>query len=241
MSRSRATRTAAGAAERSTAAHSDMGEVSQSRRPGPPRRRRVEETVAMIFDIVQAGDPVLRHAARAVAPDAIPTPFVQELVASMRQTMHAAPGVGLAAPQVGEALQVVVMEDGAEGLEAMSPARRDELGRGPLPYTVLINPVVEPLGDETTEFFEGCLSVSGFFALVRRQRRVRVRALDAAGRELDLELDGWPARIVQHEVDHLAGTLYLDRMDPRSFTTSANLGRYWKARPAAEIRAALAP
>ena len=190
----------------------------------------------MRYDIVQAGDPVLRRPARPLAAEEIPTPFVQELIVSMRQTMHAAPGVGLAAPQVGESLQVVVMEDAAE---AMSPARTEELGRVVLPFTVLINPVVEPAGEETEEFFEGCLSVSGFSALVRRWRAVTVSALDERGDPVSLRLEGWPARIVQHEADHLAGVLYVDRMDPRSFTTSANLGRWWKSRPASEIRAAI--
>jgi peptide deformylase len=193
----------------------------------------------MIFDIVQAGDPLLRRPARPLAADEIPTPFVQELVASMRQTMHAAPGVGLAGPQIGEGLQVVVMEDGGDRLEAMSRERRAELARDALPFTVLVNPVVEPVGEDTTEFFEGCLSVSGFMGLVRRWSTVTVRALDQTGRPVELRLEGWPARIVQHEADHLAGILYLDRMEPRSFSTVANVGRYWKARPVAEVRAGL--
>lgn len=193
----------------------------------------------MVVEIVQVGDPVLRQPARLLAVEEIGTPFVQELVASMRQTMYAAPGVGLAAPQVGEGLQVVVMEDDGEWTATMSTARLDELGRERLPFTVLVNPEVEPVGSETTEFFEGCLSVSGYSALVRRWRTVTVHALDQSGEPVHLRLDGWSARIVQHEADHLAGTLYLDRMDPRSFTTSANLGRYWKARPADVIHRAL--
>lgn len=193
----------------------------------------------MIFDIVQVGDPVLRRPARAVTVGELTTPFVQELIVSMRQTMHAAPGVGLAAPQVGEAVRIVVMEDGGDALDAMSPARRHELSREALPYTVLVNPVVEPVGDETEEFFEGCLSMSGFSALVRRWRKVTVRALDAQGEPVELRLEGWPARIVQHEADHLAGVLYVDRMDSRSLTTATNLGRHWKARPAAAVREAL--
>jgi peptide deformylase len=193
----------------------------------------------MILDIVQAGDPVLRRPARPLAPEEIATPFVQELVASMRQTMHAAPGVGLAAPQVGEALQVVVMEDAGAHLDAMSTARRDELGRDRLLFTVLVNPVLTPVGEETTEFFEGCLSVPGYSGLIERWRTVSVRALDLLGQPVELELGGWPARIVQHEVDHLDGRLYIDRMDPRSFTTTSNLGRYWKARPAQDVRAAV--
>lgn len=147
--------------------------------------------------------------------------------------------MGLAAPQVGESLQLVVMEDSGGAPETMSAARRDELGRDLLPFTVLVNPVVEPAGEETEEFFEGCLSVSGFMAIVRRWRTVTVQGLDEHGAPVRLRLEGWPARIVQHEADHLAGTLYIDRCDTRTFTTLPNLGRWWKSRPAAEIRAAL--
>jgi peptide deformylase len=193
----------------------------------------------MLYDIVQTGDPVLRRPTRLLTAEEIPTPFVQELIVSMRQTMHAAPGVGLAAPQVGESLQVVVMEDAGGSPETMSAARRDELGREALPFTVLINPVVEPAGEATEEFFEGCLSVSGFMALVRRWRVVTVEALDETGAPVRLRLVGWPARIVQHEADHLAGALYIDRCDIRTFTTLPNLSRWWKSRPPADIRAAL--
>src|SRR5437660_12421271 len=131
----------------------------------------------MIFDIVQVGDPVLRRPAQPLSREEIATPFVQELIVSMRETMYDAPGVGLAAPQVGESLQVVVVEDDGPWLETMSPARRAEIGRHPLPFAVLINPTLEPLSDESDEFFEGCLSVAGFSAVVRRHRAVRVRAL----------------------------------------------------------------
>jgi peptide deformylase len=195
----------------------------------------------MVFDIVQAGDPVLRQPARPLEADEIATPFIHELIVSMRQTMYDAPGVGLAAPQVGESLQVVVIEDDEDMLEGMSPLRRAELRRTPVPFTVLVNPTLEPVGEETDEFFEGCLSVEGYSALVRRHRAVRVRALDGRGKPLELELEGWPARIVQHELDHLAGVLYIDRMDTRTFTTNNNYGRWMKARPAAEVRARLSP
>jgi peptide deformylase len=193
----------------------------------------------MVFDIVQVGDPVLRQPARRLEPADIGTPFVQELIASMRQTMYEAPGVGLAAPQVGESLQLAVVEDDGAWLDVMSSARRDELGRDPLPFMALVNPTYEPVGDDTDEFFEGCLSIEGYSALVRRHRAVRVSALDADGEAIDVHLEGWPARIVQHELDHLAGVLYIDRMDPRTFTSNENLGRWWKARPAEEVRAAL--
>lgn len=190
----------------------------------------------MLLEIVEVGDPVLRQPARALEPSEIGSPFVQELIASMQATMHEAPGVGLAAPQVGEALRLTVVEDDGPWLDEMSEERRAELGREALPFTVLINPVLEPVGDDTEEFFEGCLSLPGFWALVRRWTHVRVRALDERGRPIELEAEGWPARILQHEVDHLAGVLYIDRMEPRSFTTSENLSRWWKARPASEVR-----
>jgi peptide deformylase len=190
----------------------------------------------MRLEIVQAGDPVLRHRAVAVAPEALPTPFVQELIASMVVTMRAAPGVGLAAPQVGESLQVLVMADDDERLlGAMSEVRRRQLGRGLLPLQVVVNPVLEPIGDEVDEFFEGCLSVTGFGAVVRRWRRVRLTGTDERGGEIDVVLEGWPARIAQHECDHLAGVLYIDVMEPRTFSTTANLARYWKARPTPEV------
>lgn len=202
---------------------------------------RCYQTAAMVFDIVQAGDPVLRQRARPLRTEEIATPFIQELIVSMRMTMYEAPGVGLAAPQVGESLQITVIEDDKDHLDMISPVRRAETRRTPVPFTVLVNPTLTPIGDETDEFFEGCLSVEGYSALVPRHRAVRVEALDARGKPFTLDLVGWPARIVQHELDHLAGVLYIDRMDPRTFTTGENHGRWWKARPASEVRARLTP
>jgi peptide deformylase len=189
------------------------------------------------MEIVQAGDPVLRRRAREVPLDALASPFVQQLIATMVQTMHAAPGVGIAAPQVGESLRIIVMEDDDETQwAAMSDARRVELARQRLPLQVVVNPEIELLGDETEEFFEGCLSVDGYRAIVRRASRARIAGVDEHGEPVDLTLEGWPARIAQHECDHLDGVLYVDRMDSRTLTTAANLDRWWKARPAEEIR-----
>jgi len=188
-------------------------------------------------DIVQAGDPVLRRRAREVTEDELPTPFVQQLIATMVSTMRAAPGVGLAAPQIGESLRILVMEDDdATQLAAMSEARRAELDRRRLSLQVVVNPVLELVGDESDDFFEGCLSVDGYRAVVARRRHARLTGVDAGGQPVDLQLAGWPARIAQHEVDHLDGVLYVDRMDPRTLTTAANLDRWWKARPVEEVR-----
>jgi peptide deformylase len=191
-------------------------------------------------DIVQAGDPVLRRRAREVSDTELVTPFVQQLIAAMIQTMRAAPGVGLAAPQVGESLRIIVMEDDDTAqFDVMSEARTAELGRHRLPLQVVVNPVLEPVDDETEEFFEGCLSVNGYRAIVRRWSRVRLTGSDARGEPVRLELEGWPARIAQHECDHIDGTLYVDRMDTRTLTTTGNLDRWWKARPADAVRDAL--
>jgi peptide deformylase len=192
------------------------------------------------MDIVQAGDPVLRRRAHEVPPELLATPFVQQLIASMTHTMRAAPGVGLAAPQVGESLRIIVMEDDDDKqLAAMSEARRTELDRRRLYHQVVVNPVIELLGGETEEFFEGCLSVDGYRAIVRRATRVRLTGVDERGEPVDLTLAGWPARIAQHECDHLDGTLYVDCMDSRTLTTAANLDRWWKARPATDVRRAM--
>ena len=188
--------------------------------------------------IVQAGELVLRQAARELGREEIRSREVQELIEWMRETMRDAPGVGLAAPQVGLGLQVAVLEDRAELLAAIPEARLQERERRPVAFQVVINPRITLLGEQV-EFFEGCLSMAGFSALVPRARRVRVDCLDARGEEISIAAEGWHARILQHEIDHLRGILYVDRMRTRSLTTVDNLKRYWEERPVAEARQAL--
>ena len=108
-----------------------------------------------------------------------------------------------------------------------------------MPFLVLINPDIVEYSDETVEFFEGCLSVAGFSALVKRSRRVRVEYLDEHGQPQRLQASGWFARILQHEIDHLNGRLYIDRMETRSFTSLDNMGRHWKDLPVESVRTAL--
>ena len=134
-------------------------------------------------------------------------------------TMRAAPGVGLAAPQIGVGLRVIVLEDGDTLMSRLKPADRALRERTPFPLTVIVNPVLERgAGDERATFFEGCLSVPGYrMALVERDLAVTVTGLDGEGAPLRWEARGWPARILQHEVDHLNGTLYVDRMLSRTF------------------------
>jgi peptide deformylase len=179
----------------------------------------------MTFEIVQVGEPVLRQAARPLSAEDIAAPETQELIEHMRETMRAAPGVGLAAPQIGLPLQLAVIEDRPEYMKDITAEKMAERGRRPVEFLVLINPKIVQRSAEEIAFFEGCLSLAGYSAVVKRACRVTVEYLDAHGRPQRLEAEGWPARILQHEIDHLLGTLYIDRMDPRTFTTIANLNR----------------
>ena len=145
--------------------------------------------------------------------------------------MHDAPGVGLAAPQVALSLQLAVIEDREELLSSVPAEELVEKERTAVPFHVVINPEITLLGDDTTEFYEGCLSLSGFSAVVPRARRVRVAYSDEHGELQSVEASGWYARILQHEIDHLRGTLYIDRMESRSFTSLDNWGRFWKGKP----------
>ena len=188
------------------------------------------------LEIVQAGNPVLRQRARSLSLAEIRGREIRGLIESMREAMCAAPGVGLAAPQIGLSLQLAVIEDRAEYHKDVEPSVLKDRERRPVPFHAIINPVVEEIGSERVEFFEGCLSVSGFSALVARSRAVRVTCLDEHGREKVIEATGWYARILQHEIDHLNGTLYIDRMLSRTFTTMDNLVEFWKGKSASAIR-----
>lgn len=166
-----------------------------------------------MLEIVQVGDPVLRAEAAAVAD----VTALAELIAEMRDTMRGAPGVGLAAPQIGQSLQLAVIED------TMTDDSRE---RAPVPFHVIANPTLAFVGDEMVEAYEGCLSFRGFIMKVKRARRVRVEALDELGRSRVIEASGWYARILQHEIDHLRGIVCCDRMDSRSLSTVENHGRF---------------
>jgi len=189
----------------------------------------------MRLKIVHAGDTVLRARARELTREELRGEEIRRLIEWMRETMRDAPGVGLAAPQVGLPLQLVVIEDAAELQRGIAPERLAERGRRPVPFQVVVNPSIELDGD-TAEFFEGCLSVPGFTALVPRALRARVNCLDHEGEPVTIEADGWYARILQHEIDHLHGVLYLDRMHSRSMMTVEHLTRHWNELPVAEVK-----
>jgi peptide deformylase len=199
--------------------------------------------------VVQAGADVLRKPAAPVAPAWFGTPALHALVEIMVDVMRRAPGVGLAAPQIGVPLRLFVAEDPEERLGQLSDESRSARGRVALPLLVLVNPTLDPIrkdptrkapveqGDQIT-FFEGCLSVRGYGALVSRWAAVRVSGFDADGRPVSSSFEGWPARIMQHEMDHLDGTLYIDRMLTRSFASDAELPRL-AAKPVDELLAEL--
>ncbi len=153
---------------------------------------------------------------------------MQALIRDMQETMRDAPGVGLAAPQVGIPVQLAVIEDREDFLATVSPEELVEKGRRAVPFHVLVNPTIATIGEETREFYEGCLSLAGFSALVPRAARVRVECLDERGEPRRIEASGWYARILQHEIDHLQGTLYIDRMNSRTFTSLENWQRSQK-------------
>lgn len=199
-----------------------------------------DRTAVEVLPIVECGDPVLRRLAERVEPASLGTAEMHRLVAQMRATMEAAPGVGLAAPQIGRPVQVAVLHDGPERWGHLSDGEQAARERTELPFMVIVNPVLLPVDEDgTASFYEGCLSVPGLTGLVTRHRTVRVEALDEHGQPVDRVLRGWSARIIQHEVDHLRGILYLDRVETRSLSTGEKYAELWAGRPPAEAAAAL--
>jgi peptide deformylase len=185
--------------------------------------------------IVQAGHPALRTRARPLSPSEIRSRAIQDLIERMRETMREAPGVGLAAPQVGEPLQLAVVEDREEYQRNVKEERLDLLERRPVPFHVIINPRIKLLPGEPARFFEGCLSVAGILGVVPRARGVHVDALDERGDPVSIDAHGWHARILQHEIDHLAGVLCVDRMYTRTLMTQENYGQYWGGKSIDEV------
>ena len=155
-----------------------------------------------LLKIARMGHPVLRRKANPIDPSELGSEEFQDFIDSMIATMHEYEGVGLAAPQVHVSKRVVVFHEGA-GLA-------DPEGQ---PITALVNPEIEPIGDDMAAMWEGCLSVPGLRGRVTRPAAIRVRALDRTGRQVDLELEDFDAVVAQHECDHLDGILYVDRLD----------------------------
>src|ERR1700761_5890194 len=141
----------------------------------------------MPLPIVQAGEPVLRRPARLLRPNEIRSREIRELIQQMKETMYAAPGVGLAAPQIGQSIQLAVIEDRPEYIKDWTPEQLAERERQVVPFDVIINPRITPLGDEQVDALEGCLSLEHLMALTPRARRVRVECLDEKGEQKVIE------------------------------------------------------
>lgn len=174
-----------------------------------------------VLKIAKLGNPVLRKVALPVTPEDIRSRSLQQFIDDMLETMRAAEGIGLAAPQVCRSQQVIVMECH---------------GEGGFPETVLINPKIVYYGPHQAEMWEGCLSVDGLRGKVTRPSMIRVQGLDRHGSPVDFEATGLFAVCIQHEMDHLLGKVFLDRMtDFSTLTQLDEFDQYWRQEHAAVI------
>jgi peptide deformylase len=183
-----------------------------------------------ILKVARMGHPVLRARARAIDPAGITSPRVQQLIDDMFETMHEYQGVGLAAPQVHESVRLFVA--------GFAPEEDEGEDRARVPMMALINPEITPLSQETVEDWEGCLSIPDIRGRVPRARQILVRAYDRRGKRIEMKANGFTARVIQHETDHLDGVLFFDRM--KSFETLTFLdefGRYWTGTDVDAVRA----
>jgi peptide deformylase len=173
-----------------------------------------------VLDILHIGHPLLRERAREVSADELRSPELQRFVDDLVETMRAARGAGLAAPQIGRSIRVCAIEVNDNPRYPYFPA---------VPLTILVNPVLRAIGDERFDNFEGCLSVPDLRGLVSRAASIEVTALDRDGIETTRTLHGLTAGTFQHETDHLDGKLFVDEADPRSLCTWAQFERFHKA------------
>ncbi|XP_077227937.1 peptide deformylase 1A [Tasmannia lanceolata] len=181
------------------------------------------EKAGTLPEIVKAGDPVLHEPAREVGVEEIGSEKIDKIIDDMVAVMRKAPGVGLAATQIGIPLKIIVLEDTKQYI---SYARKEEIeaqDRRPFELLVILNPKLKKKNNKTALFFEGCLSVDGFRAVVERHLEVEVMGLGRDGQPIKVEASGWQARILQHECDHLEGIIYVDKMVQRTFRTVDNL------------------
>lgn len=189
---------------------------------------QIRDTVEQILSagalppIVQAGHPALRQKA-APFDGQLPADQLDRLIEIMRQVMHEAPGVGLAAPQLGIPLQLAVLEDQYD----VDPDAAALRHRSPLEFLSIVNPRYTPLGTATASFYEGCLSLNGLQAVVARPENVLLEFETPDGAAVQRNFSGWQARIVQHETDHLNGILYVDRAQLRSLSNNGEYAAHW--------------
>ena len=183
----------------------------------------VKNLIVSILKVARLGHPVLRKMTRDLTERELQSPSTQKFIDDMIETMKEYDGVGLAADQVHESLQIAVLEVSENPRYPNKPE---------VPLTVLINPKITPLSEAIEDDWEGCLSIPDLRGKVPRYTSIRVQAWDRQGRELDYTANGFHARVIQHEFDHLNGRVYLDRM--RDFSTLSFLqefARYWMHAP----------
>ncbi|KAG8012889.1 Peptide deformylase [Nibea albiflora] len=167
--------------------------------------------------VCQVGDPVLRSQAAAIDPAAITGPEVQKVINNMVKVMRKLECVGMSAPQVGVPLRILALEYPQKMLEECSPAAREARGLSAEPLRIFVNPQLRVLDGRTVLFQEACESIAGFSATVPRYLSVEVSGQNEKGEAVTWQASGWAARILQHEMDHLDGVLYIDRMDSKTF------------------------
>ncbi|XP_066570022.1 peptide deformylase, mitochondrial isoform X2 [Amia ocellicauda] len=167
--------------------------------------------------VCQVGDPILRSKASQVDPTQINSPEIQKVIRTLVKVMRKLDCVGLSAPQVGVPLQILVAEYSERMLYENRPSEREAKGLQPFPLKVFVNPSLRVLDSRTASFPEACESISGFCACVPRYHSVEIAGLNERGEPVTWEASGWPARIIQHEMDHLSGVLYIDKMDSKTF------------------------
>jgi peptide deformylase len=189
-----------------------------------------------VLKVINNGHPLLRQKARPVTNAEIISHNMKRLITFMYDTMTDYDGAGLAAPQVNIDQQIILIEYKKEYLKGIRRKVILERDIQEIPFQILFNPILTPTDNNKTVFFEGCLSVPDSRALVQRHLNVDVTALDIKGQPITIHATGWYARILQHEIDHLNGKLYIDRMFTRSFTTTEHYERLWIHKPIKKIR-----
>ncbi|XP_053174610.1 peptide deformylase, mitochondrial [Scomber japonicus] len=180
-------------------------------------KRKIISSGPPYSHVCQVGDPVLRSHAAAVDPSTITGTEIQQVINTLVTVMRKLECVGLSAPQIGVPLRILALEYPQKMLEESSPVSREARGLSTQPLRVFVNPQLRVLDGQTLVFQEACESISGFSATVPRYRSVEVSGLNEKGEAVAWKASGWPARILQHEMDHLDGVLYIDRMDSKTF------------------------
>jgi peptide deformylase len=193
-------------------------------------------TELMLLKIYQTGQPILRQKAGKVSREELASSETQQLIDYMVETLRDVPGVGLAAPQVGQPKQIFIIEDKEKYHKQVPQSVINEQGRRPVILKVFVNPQLELLETQDDMYFEGCLSVEGYVGVVARAKKVKVSALDRNGKVISYTADGWFARILQHEMGHLNGELYVDHIQDKSLISTKNFIVLWRDAMQSKIR-----